>query len=439
MSGATGGRRNRHSNPLPQRAEVQADGKAGDLGTAEEENAARANTLSSWAPLLAELVAARDISDYWKRLAALLLAVSPYSSAIAWNDWSTVVFGGTVKRDAGGEGEPSLEGAWRDYMLATAALQLSDDPSKSGPIVLGPAQLRRADNFYRQYFQPAGLEHVIVIPFRRESIVRAGMTLFRTGQEGGFADADVALLREIHSLLEALMERVLEHDRHHATQASVLEVLGDLPVGLVLLDWELNPVFGNPEGYRQTQRWIRLSDSAASVAEAAAGLQLPADLRAACDDLRRNWEANDCGRRCERHDLLRQLQHPNRSGFKATVAIPLPYRGVCGAPSFLIRYTDAAPSNSSALEPSAAQLAVLRQLTVAQRSVALLVVQGKSNREIAELLHREITTVKDHLGHIYGKLGIRNRIQLAALLGSSVELTFNPLAKPGWRPGRGTP
>ena len=52
-------------------------------------------------------------------------------------------------------------------------------------------------------------------------------------------------------------------------------------------------------------------------------------------------------------------------------------------------------------------------------NVALLVMRGMSNREVADALHRDITTVKDHLTHIYGKLGIRSRTQLAAMLAGS--------------------
>ncbi|MBN8885791.1 MAG: helix-turn-helix transcriptional regulator [Rudaea sp.] len=66
-------------------------------------------------------------------------------------------------------------------------------------------------------------------------------------------------------------------------------------------------------------------------------------------------------------------------------------------------------------EPTSAQLAVLAQLTPGERNVALLVMQGKSNREIAAQLHREVSTVKDHLSNIYSKLGIQNRTQLAGL------------------------
>jgi ATP/maltotriose-dependent transcriptional regulator MalT len=45
--------------------------------------------------------------------------------------------------------------------------------------------------------------------------------------------------------------------------------------------------------------------------------------------------------------------------------------------------------------------------------VVELVVQGLSNAEIGEGLFVSIATVKTHLSHIFGKLGVSNRRQLA--------------------------
>jgi len=56
-------------------------------------------------------------------------------------------------------------------------------------------------------------------------------------------------------------------------------------------------------------------------------------------------------------------------------------------------------------------------LTAAERRVADLAARGLRNREIAEALFVTVKTVELHLGHAYGKLGIRGRSQLADALG----------------------
>jgi len=47
--------------------------------------------------------------------------------------------------------------------------------------------------------------------------------------------------------------------------------------------------------------------------------------------------------------------------------------------------------------------------------VLQLLAAGKSNREIAGELIISVGTVKRHVHHIYQKLGVSNRIQVAAM------------------------
>ena len=53
------------------------------------------------------------------------------------------------------------------------------------------------------------------------------------------------------------------------------------------------------------------------------------------------------------------------------------------------------------------------QLTPAEKGVLDLLVQGKSNRAIAETLGLSIRTVETHISRSLGKTGCRSRLQLA--------------------------
>ncbi len=55
-------------------------------------------------------------------------------------------------------------------------------------------------------------------------------------------------------------------------------------------------------------------------------------------------------------------------------------------------------------------------LTPAERRVAKLVAEGKTNREVAAALFLGEGTVETHLSHVYAKLGIRSRTELARTL-----------------------
>ena len=56
-------------------------------------------------------------------------------------------------------------------------------------------------------------------------------------------------------------------------------------------------------------------------------------------------------------------------------------------------------------------------LTVTERRVADLAIEGLANKEIARTLVVTVNTVEFHLRNAYAKLGIRSRVQLAAALG----------------------
>ncbi len=57
-------------------------------------------------------------------------------------------------------------------------------------------------------------------------------------------------------------------------------------------------------------------------------------------------------------------------------------------------------------------------LTTAEREVVRLAVEGLTNPEIGARLFMSRSTVKTHLSHVYGKLGVANRTELAALAGA---------------------
>jgi DNA-binding CsgD family transcriptional regulator len=52
-------------------------------------------------------------------------------------------------------------------------------------------------------------------------------------------------------------------------------------------------------------------------------------------------------------------------------------------------------------------------LTDAERRVAALVAEGRTNREVAAALFLGERTVETHLSHVYAKLGVRSRVELA--------------------------
>ena len=66
---------------------------------------------------------------------------------------------------------------------------------------------------------------------------------------------------------------------------------------------------------------------------------------------------------------------------------------------------------AASLEQSQASLSLVELLTPREQEVLKLVIEGKSNREIAETLVLTLATVKTYISRIYKKLNVRSRVQ----------------------------
>jgi LuxR family maltose regulon positive regulatory protein len=85
------------------------------------------------------------------------------------------------------------------------------------------------------------------------------------------------------------------------------------------------------------------------------------------------------------------------------------------ARAYARRLLDATDRRASKQEPGAAPgpSPLVEPLTEREMEVLHLMVAGLSNREIADELVLAMGTVKAHLHNIYGKLGVRGRVQAA--------------------------
>ena len=80
------------------------------------------------------------------------------------------------------------------------------------------------------------------------------------------------------------------------------------------------------------------------------------------------------------------------------------------------RYPDAlafatAFREAAAISPTEAGASLIEQLTLREHEILGLIVEGKSNGEIAQDLHIALATVKWHIKQLYKKLRVRNRVQ----------------------------
>jgi LuxR family maltose regulon positive regulatory protein len=79
------------------------------------------------------------------------------------------------------------------------------------------------------------------------------------------------------------------------------------------------------------------------------------------------------------------------------------------ASNYVARLLAAFGEEATAMFPAMDSL--VEPLTDREMDVLRLIVAGLSNAEIAEELFIAVSTVKSHINHIYGKLGVENRVQ----------------------------
>jgi DNA-binding CsgD family transcriptional regulator len=80
------------------------------------------------------------------------------------------------------------------------------------------------------------------------------------------------------------------------------------------------------------------------------------------------------------------------------------------------RATDIAERAGGLRTPALARGSGVEPLTGREREVALLAAAGRTSREIGEHLTLSTRTVDTHLAHVYRKLGIGGRAELASAL-----------------------
>ena len=122
--------------------------------------------------------------------------------------------------------------------------------------------------------------------------------------------------------------------------------------------------------------------------------------------LERCWALHDLGAALRRRSLRQEARDVLRE------ALDLALQAEAAWPARLVR----AELEAAGARPRRERLSGTEALTPSERRVAELAAEGLTNREIAEALWVTRKTVEHHLGHAYGKLGIRSRTGLAEAL-----------------------
>lgn len=364
------------------------------------------------------LFAAKDLNQFWKVAVKLLQQIVPHHTAFMWCDYfdfaksslSTTIFEHPNRKRS----PEYFEGRRRlhltaGYLASHTGLKLyrMDDVVSLDTI--------HASEFYRSYMQPEGWEYAVTLAFWDKDELRTTIAIYRTAEQGDATYSEQEALQELHPCLQGTLFRLLDQLQEQAMHLCIEDIVQGLPTGLIILDWELRPVFVNQEGYNLALAWNK-GIEAAKVFNPKSCFAVPPAIRRICDNLRAQWVDHLLPGRRPTDLLSQRLAHPEFPSLRATVSTQNIHTVSPTRPCFAIRLSGVSVQSHLFFRPNEQQFELLSLLTPAEREVALLVVEGLSNDEIARRLKKQVSTIKYQLRSVYDKLEARGRTHLASLL-----------------------
>jgi DNA-binding CsgD family transcriptional regulator len=272
----------------------------------------------------------------------------------------------------------------------------------------------KESEFYRRFAVPEGWDKGFSLLFWEGSAMKAMTSVYRAPEHDEFSADELALLRHLQPLVGTAIDRVRKLAGERLARQGLEEFNRNMPIGVLVLDWDLRLVFANHEAFRQCVEWNYGADAPRALNPRDC-FALPGALATACAQLKSRMA--DPGLRAGAVPPPEVVAPPTLGGRRATVSVLGAAAGLVAPPRFLAIFevTSAAGGDRAANAP-AGRLQQLRSLTPREQEIALLVCDGLRNAEIAQRLGRSVLTVKTQLNSVFRKLGVSTRTQLVAHL-----------------------
>ncbi len=281
--------------------------------------------------------------------------------------------------------------------------------------VVGPKAKFARTEFYRRFARAEGWDKGLSGLFWRGSEVKAMFSLYRAPSHPEFTDEETARIQALRPHIETAIDRVqkLQHER---LRRKVLEEFNrHIPIGLLLLDWDLQPVFANHQAVQECAVWNH-GPAVARGLVSRDRMEVPAAVRAACERLRVEILRANAKERPKFPQRLERLAHPTAAERLASVSAVNAAPGLLARPGFLVVLEERPPARAGDPRANPERQRLLWALSPSEREIALLICEGNSNLEIARRLKKSLLTIKKQATSVFAKLNVPSRARLMALL-----------------------
>jgi len=262
--------------------------------------------------------------------------------------------------------------------------------------------------YFKKYIEGMGMRHSVVMLFWNDSLDAAyfSLALHRTAQHSDFTPDELKLLKSLHPHIDSAYRRINQLQSAACARKGLEDFIGLLPLPTILVDWELNPLFHNPAARKAALRWEGANPHKKMLPD---DFSIPKNLFPHLEEMRNEWTQAMRVEPVSSTFRERTLTHPEALGMKAILSMTPLHSPHFGKPSFVIRFEEVQGNAHG-------RLPTLTRLSASERELALLVAEGKSNQEIAEIVGRSLNTIKSELHKIFKKLQIPSRARLITLL-----------------------
>lgn len=288
-------------------------------------------------------------------------------------------------------------------------------PHYSFSDVVGPKATFEQTEFYRRFARSEGWDKGRSELFWQGNEVKAMFSLYRSPDQLDFSAGEIARLGELRPHIETAIDRVRKLQQERLRRKVLEEFNRHIPIGLLLLDWDLHPVFTNHQAVQECAVWNHGPNVARGLVSRE-HMELPAPVRIACERLRGEILKANAKERPKFPRGLERLVHPLVPARIASVSAVNAAPGLLTRPGFLVVLEDRTLDQRSEAKVAPERQRLLWALTPSEREIALLICEGCSNQEIARDLKKSLLTIKKQATSVYAKLAVPSRARLIALL-----------------------
>lgn len=281
--------------------------------------------------------------------------------------------------------------------------------------VLGPQAVFRQSEFYRRFAVAEGWDLGLSGLLWNGDEVKAMFSIYRHSPQPDFTAEEIATLHYLRPHIETAIHRVEKLHAERLHRKALEEFNRFVPIGLMLLDWDLNPVFANNEAFKECAVWNFGVEESRSF-NAREVFALPKPVSELCESIRDTILHTNAKDTLDMPPALSRLKHPKLPSRRASVSALNAAPGLLAKPGFLVVLEDRSSESETSVRPVSRKHKLLWRLSPSEREIALLIGEGHSNAKIAKQLKKSILTIKKQITSIFKKTEVSSRAEFMARL-----------------------